>query len=575
LVLPLCRGQRRRIIVLIVTSLIGGLLEAAMLILLARIAFALAAGQSEVHVSNSVLGNRSFDVWELLGAAATLTLVRMGLQWITTVMSNKTSLGVMLKLRRSLVRSYLRASWDLQSSQREGYLQQLVAGYTSTAAGAIGGVTNLITSGLSLAALLAAALLVQPLASIGAALAALAIGLTLRPMRFWLRRMSREKADAYLALATGITELASTLQEVRIFGVEQPVEKRLDNYAVAANDIELKSGLLSGVIPTIYQGATAFFVLGALAIAYAAHYSGLGAIGAIVLIMLRSLSYAQSVQSAIQSLHATAPYIELINDDMERYRASAARHGGRVLDHIGSLGFDDVTFEYTPGVPVLKSVSFTTLPGEIIGIVGPSGAGKSTLVQVLLRLRDPTTGRLLVEGEDAATTNVDSWYDHMTFVPQDPRLFAGSVADNIRFFRDDADQADIERAAKLAHIHDDIISWREGYDTPVGERGGRLSGGQRQRLCIARALVEDPDVLVLDEPTSALDVKSEALLRETMASLAPQHTVVIIAHRLSTLSICHRIMVILNGELQGFDAPDALEASNPFYREALRLSGMR
>jgi ABC-type multidrug transport system fused ATPase/permease subunit len=357
--------------------------------------------------------------------------------------------------------------------------------------------------------------------------------------------------------------------------VEKPVEKRLDNYAVAANDIELKAGLLSGVIPTIYQGATAFFVLGALAIAYAAHYSGLGAIGAIVLIMLRSLSYAQSVQSAIQSLHATAPYIELINDDMERYRASAASRGGRVLDHIGSLGFDDVTFEYTPGVPVLKSVSFTTVPGEIIGIVGPSGAGKSTLVQILLRLRDPTIGKLLVEGEDATTTNVDSWYDHMTFVPQDPRLFAGSVADNIRFFREDADQADIERAAKLAHIHDDIISWREGYDTPVGVRGGRLSGGQRQRLCIARALVEDPDVLVLDEPTSALDVKSEALLRETMAGLARQHTVVIIAHRLSTLSICDRIMVILNGELQGFDAPDALEASNPFYREALRLSGMR
>jgi len=118
------------------------------------------------------------------------------------------------------------------------------------------------------------------------------------------------------------------------------------------------------------------------------------------------------------------------------------------------------------------------------------------------------------------------------------------------------------------------MAWPKGYDTPVGERGGLLSGGQRQRLCIARALVEEPDVVVLDEPTS-VDVKSESLLRDTMVELAGRRTVIIIAHRLSTLSICDRIMVILGGELQGFDDPATLEANNMFYAEALRLSGMR
>jgi ABC-type multidrug transport system fused ATPase/permease subunit len=160
-------------------------------------------------------------------------------------------------------------------------------------------------------------------------------------------------------------------------------------------------------------------------------------------------------------------------------------------------------------------------------------------------------------------------------VPQQARLVAGTVADNIRFFREDLEPGTIERAAKLAHIHDDIVQWPLGYDTPVGERGGQLSGGQQQRLCIARALVGDPDVVVLDEPTSALDVKSESLMRDTMADLAPHKTVFVIAHRLSTLSICDRIMVILNGRLEGFDQPSELEASNPFYREALKLSGLR
>ena len=160
-------------------------------------------------------------------------------------------------------------------------------------------------------------------------------------------------------------------------------------------------------------------------------------------------------------------------------------------------------------------------------------------------------------------------------MPQDPHLFAASIEDNIRFFREGADDAAIERAAKLAHVHEEIVGFPAGYATSVGERGGQLSGGQRQRLCIARALVENPQLMVFDEPTSALDVKSESLMRDTISDLAPHTTVFIIAHRLSTLAICDRIMVILNGVLEGFDAPAELERSNPFYREALRLSGMR
>ena len=149
------------------------------------------------------------------------------------------------------------------------------------------------------------------------------------------------------------------------------------------------------------------------------------------------------------------------------------------------------------------------------------------------------------------------------------------MADNIRFFRDDVSDEAVAHAATRAHLHDDIMSWPAGYSTSVGERGGELSGGQRQRLCIARALVGDPELLVLDEPTSALDARSEALLRETIAGLGSHNTVFVIAHRLSTLTVCDRIMVVHDGTLQGFDEPAQLELSDPFYREALKLSGMR
>ena len=234
-----------------------------------------------------------------------------------------------------------------------------------------------------------------------------------------------------------------------------------------------------------------------------------------------------------------------------------------------------MSFAYEPDVPVLRDVSFEVRKGEIIGIVGPSGAGKSTLVQLLLRLREPSGGEMLVDGRDVRRMDPDAWYRHVTVVPQEPHLFEGTVADNIRFFRAGVDADALRRAAKLAHLHEDISAWPLGYDTPVGARGGQLSGGQRQRLCIARSLVEGPDMMVLDEPTSSLDVRSESLLRETLSDLAPATTVFVIAHRMSTLSICDRIMVIMNGSMQGFDRPAELEASNPFYREALKLSGLR
>jgi ATP-binding cassette, subfamily B, bacterial len=194
---------------------------------------------------------------------------------------------------------------------------------------------------------------------------------------------------------------------------------------------------------------------------------------------------------------------------------------------------------------------------------------------LLLGLRDPACGRVLAGGRDISTFDRAEWARKVTFVPQAAHLIAGTIADNIRFLREHVTQADVERAARLAHLHEDVEGFPEGYEREVGKHGGHLSGGQQQRLCIARALVEHPDLLILDEPTSALDVRSEHLVRNTLLSLKDRMTVIVIAHRLSTLTICDRIMVIKEGELKDFDTPLALERSSDFYREALTLSGMR
>ncbi len=575
LVAPFARAQRRRLIPMSVASILGGFAEAGTLVLIARISFALASEGSDVLIDLGPVGQITVSVPALLTAAAVLVVVRMALQAYQFALGARITYATVSQVRTRLIGLYLGASWPLQASQREGRLQELLTTYATSASTAMGSLAQGVVASFNLAALLLTAVVVNAIASVAAGLAALVIGLMLRPLRAAVRRRSRRAAQYNLEFATGLTELAATLQETRIFQVEPHVGDRLGQLSSRSTRQALHTAYVSQSIPVLYQGVAMFLIVGALGVAYAAGLTGLASLGAIVLIMLRAISYAQSVQASIQGLYQTAPYLETLREEERRYGQAAVDRSGDPLPAIDTLEFDDVSFEYVSGEVVLREMSFVVARGEIVGIVGPSGAGKSTLVQLVLRLREPSTGAILANGRDVHELALDDWYSRVTFVPQEARLFAGTVADNIRFFRSDVDESMVERAAKLAHLHEEIMAWPTGYDTPVGERGSQLSGGQRQRLCIARALVDQPDIMVLDEPTAALDVKSESLIRETIADLGPTTTVFVIAHRLSTLAICDRIMVILDGQLQGFDTPRVLEAENHFYREALRLSGLR
>ena len=394
-------------------------------------------------------------------------------------------------------------------------------------------------------------------------------------MRNVVRNQSRRTAAANMSFATDVTELAAGMQEVRVFNVEHHVLKRIRDRIVETGRLSRRMYFVSGVVPTVYQGAALLLIVGSIGVIYASGTTRLASLGGVVLIMIRSLSYGQQLQSNYQSMHAAAPYFETLADEQAHASAAAVDRSGATVGRIGSIAFDDVGFEYVTGRPVIEGATFDLRPGEIVGIIGPSGAGKSTLVQMLLRLREPSTGRVLVNGSDAREIALPSWYERVSFVPQDVHLIAGTVAENIRFYREDLDSSDVERASKRANFHDDVVAMTDGYESAVGERGRRLSGGQRQRLSIARALAERPDLLVLDEPTSSLDVQSEALIRETLRELSGETTVVIIAHRLSTLDICDRIMVVDHGRIQGFDTPSNLERTTTFYQEALRLSGLR
>jgi ATP-binding cassette subfamily B protein len=215
----------------------------------------------------------------------------------------------------------------------------------------------------------------------------------------------------------------------------------------------------------------------------------------------------------------------------------------------GEIEARDVGFAYRADEPVLQNLSFRAAPGEHIGIVGLSGGGKSTLCQLILRFYDVTSGAILIDGQDVRDLTQESLRRAVGIVQQDVFLFAATVGDNIRYGRPDATDEEVVEAAKRAEIFDDVAQMPQGFDTYVGERGVRLSGGQKQRIAIARMFLKDPAILILDEATSALDSITEAKVQTAFAALSQGRTTLTIAHRLSTVRDCDRILVIQDGQI--------------------------
>ena len=350
-----------------------------------------------------------------------------------------------------------------------------------------------------------------------------------------------------------VEQTLSSIPVVQAFGREEDGDKRFRESsrsvlgaAVAATSVALQFKVLMGFATA--AGSALILWLGAHRV-----LDGHLTIGSMIVF----LSYLASLYTPIEALIYTPSTIQSLAGRARRVlEVLETEHEVRdrpnavpLREAKGDVRFENVTFGYEPDRPVLRNVSLHARPGETVAIVGATGAGKSTLVSLIPRFFDPWEGGILIDGRDVRDIQLKSLRSQVSLVLQESFLFPMSIAENIAYGQPDATREEIEAAAQAANAHAFITRLPEGYDTPVGERGGTLSGGERQRVAIARALLKDAPILILDEPTSALDAETEALLLEALERLMAGRTTFIIAHRLSTIRNADRVAVLKNGEV--------------------------
>jgi len=389
-----------------------------------------------------------------------------------------------------------------------------------------------------------------------------------------VRGLSRSSQDTLARVGSYVGEVLRHIKVVQAFNhqahdvaaFDERVEVAFD---VAAQRIRQRAWLIACVMLLVFSAiALLIWSGGQDVLAGRATVGELAAFIFYAVIVAGAVGALSEVVSDLQrAAGATERLVELLESESPLVEVATGPTNWPVRP--AALTFEGVSFIYPtrPGVEVLKDVSFAVAPGETVALVGPSGAGKSTLFDLILRFYDPERGRICLDGIDLRQCGLHELRAQVAFVPQDPVLFSGPIADNVRYGVLDADDEAVGDALRAAHAQTFVSALPNGAGTQVGEDGVGLSGGQRQRLAIARALLRRPRLLLMDEATSALDAQSEEEIRRTLRGLHGRCSVIIIAHRLSTVVEADRIVVIDGGRVVGEGSHETLLEGNPLYRE--------
>ncbi|WLR92612.1 ABC transporter ATP-binding protein [Shinella zoogloeoides] len=517
-------------------------------------------------VVNEAFANKRADLVMLICGAIFAAFVLRGFAtYYEAVILSKIGNNIVARYQRRLYSHLMALSVGFFNESRSAYLAAQISQNVTGIRDVLNmTVTSLARDVLTLVALIGVMISKDWLLTLLVFVVAPPLLLGLRYVSKRLRSATREAVELNSHVLGAMQETIQGISIVKAFTMEAQLKGKVEAIIDEAESRSNRIARLTERTAPMTETFAGFAISGVLAYAaYRSIYSGVmpGAFFSFVAALLMAYDPARRLARLQVSLERAAVNARMIYEILDLKPRQADLADARPLAiSDASITFKDVRFGYSENETILKGVSFTAEGGRTTALVGPSGAGKSTVISLIPRFYDPVDGEILIDGQDIAHVTKQSLRNAIAYVSQQPYLFEGTIRDNIRYGRPEASDAEIEEAARHAYAHDFILAQPLGYDTPVGENGVTLSGGQRQRLSIARALVRNAPILLLDEATSALDTESEQAVQKALDEAMSGRTVVVIAHRLSTVVRADKIIVMQDGMVAEEGTHEALAA---------------